>query len=195
VSFRLGIFGGTFDPIHLGHLLVAEVTRCLLRLDRVMFVPSRVPPHKGEVSTPAETRYRMVTLACESNPFFGVSDHELRRQGPSYTIETLRAFREEFPAETEHYLMIGADSARDFESWQAFEELLEESTVVVMGRPGVTASQLPERVGARTQYLSTPLIEISSSSVRRTVREGGSIRYMVTDPVEEFIRSERLYLS
>jgi len=195
VSFRVGIFGGTFDPIHLGHLLVAEVTRCLLSLDRVTFVPSRIPPHKVAVSTSAEARYRMVSLACEGNPYFGVSDHELHRDGPSYTIETLRAFREESPAATEHYLMIGADSARDFESWKAFEDLLEESTVVVMGRPGVPAEELPERIGARIQYVATPLIEISSSLVRRFVREGRSIRYMVTDPVEQFIRSERLYLS
>jgi len=195
VSLRLGIFGGTFDPIHVGHLILAELTRYLLKLDRVVFVPARVPPHKGSDPTDPEYRYRMTDLACRDNPHFEVNDLELRRDGPSYTVETLRTFRGGTPEGTEHYLLMGADSARDLETWKDHEFLLEEATVVVLARPGVGPQDLPECVGERVTVLSTPRIEISSTEIRRLVREGASIRYLVTDPVERFIRSEGLYVS
>jgi nicotinate-nucleotide adenylyltransferase len=192
VSLRLGVFGGTFDPIHLGHLILAEIAHYLLRLDRVLFVPARTPPHKGSTPTGPEHRIRMTRLATESNPHFAVSDVELRREGPSYTVDTLRTLRDENPG-AEHYLLMGADSARDLESWKDHEVLLEDSTVVVLGRPGVEASQLPPGVGRRATVLSTPHLEISSSEIRRLVRDGGPIRYLVPEPVESYIRSEGLY--
>lgn len=192
MSLRLGIFGGTFDPIHLGHLILAELARYLLRLDRVLFVPARIPPHKGSTPTDAEHRIRMTRLATEGNAHFAVSDIELGREGPSYTVDTLRALRELEP-DTEHYLLMGADSARDLESWKDHDVLLEDSTVVVLGRPGVEAVDLPPEVGRRTTVLSTPRFDISSSQIRGLVREGGPIRYLVTDPVESYIRSEGLY--
>jgi nicotinate-nucleotide adenylyltransferase len=195
VSLRLGILGGTFDPIHLGHLIVAEIARRLLRLDEVVFVPARVPPHKGSVATSPDRRFRMADLATTDNPGFRVSDVEIRREGPSYTIDTLRALRAEGPAGTEHFLLMGADSARDLASWKDHEVLLEESTVAVLGRPGVTESDLPPGLEDRVTFLDTPLVEISSTEIRRLVRRGESIRYLVTDPVESFIRSEGLYLS
>jgi nicotinate-nucleotide adenylyltransferase len=195
MSLRLGIFGGTFDPVHLGHLLLAEIVHRLLRLDRVLFVPARVPPHKEGVPTSPEQRFRMTDLACADNPHFAVSDVELRRDGPSYTIETLRALKEASPPDTEHFLMMGADSARDLESWKAHEDLLDESTVVILERPGVGESDLPPSLETRATRLPTPSVEISSTEIRRLVRAGESIRYMVTDPVERFIRSQGLYLS
>lgn len=194
MSLRLGIFGGTFDPIHLGHLIVVEIARYLLRLDRVLFVPARIPPHKGLTPTPPAHRYRMTCLATDDNPHFAVSDVELRREGPSYTVDTLRTLRDESPAGTEPYLLMGADSARDLETWKDVDVLLEESTVVVLDRPG-GGSDLPEKVRRHATLLSTPRIGISSSEVRRLVREGGTIRYLVTDPVESYIRSNGLYRS
>ncbi|GJM45089.1 MAG: putative nicotinate-nucleotide adenylyltransferase [Gemmatimonadota bacterium] len=194
MSLRLGIFGGTFDPIHLGHLILAELARYLLRLDQVLFVPARIPPHKGSTPTDAERRIRMTRLGTEGNPHFAVSDIELRREGPSYTVDTLRALRDQKP-DTEHYLLMGADSARDLESWKDHQVLLEDSTVVVMARPGVDAMDLPPSLGGRTTVLSTPQFDISSSQIRGLVREGGPIRYLVTDSVEGFIRSEGLYRS
>jgi len=195
MSLRIGIFGGTFDPIHLGHLIVAEIARCLLSLDRVLFVPAGIPPHKGSASSDPDHRLRMTDLATRDNPAFEVSDLEVRRDGPSYTVETLRALRERSPEGTLHYLLMGADSARDLESWKEHRILLEEATVVVLSRSGVRSADLPERVERRAKVLSTPVIEISSSDIRRRVREGGSIRYLVTDPVERYVRSEGLYLS
>lgn len=193
MSDRLGIFGGTFDPIHIGHLLLAELARYLLHLDRVLFVPAARPPHKGEVVASPEHRYRMTALACADNPHFEVSDLELRREGPSYTVETLRWIQRDSPAGTEPYLLIGADIARDLETWKDHERLLEESKVVVLARAGVSQSELPERVASRATVLSTPILEISSTEIRRLVRAGGSIRYQVTDPVESYIRSRGLY--
>ncbi|MEZ5065501.1 MAG: nicotinate-nucleotide adenylyltransferase [bacterium] len=193
MSFRLGIFGGTFDPIHLGHLIVAELARCLLRLDRVLFVPARIPPHKGPVATEPEHRFRMTCLATEGNPHFAVSDLELRREGPSYTVDTLRTLRAESPEGTDTYLLMGADSARDLETWKDSDILLEEATVVVADRRG--DGEIPARVRERATLLSTPLIEISSSDIRRRVRDGRTIRYLVADSVESYIRSEGLYRS
>ncbi len=192
MSLRLGVFGGTFDPIHLGHLILAEIARYLLALDRVLFIPARTPPHKGSTPTEPEHRLRMTHLATDSNPHFAVSEVELRREGPSYTVDTLRELRDENPG-AEHYLLMGADSARDLESWKDHQVLLEDSTVVVLGRPGVEATSLPPAVGRRATVLSTPHLEISSSEIRRLVRDGGTIRYLVPDNVESYIRSEGLY--
>ncbi len=195
MSLRLGIFGGTFDPIHLGHLLLAEVARRLLQLDELVFVPARVPPHKGEVPTSPQHRCHMARLATSDNPHFRVSELEIRRDGPSYTIDTLHALRAEGPPGAEHFLLMGADSARDLPSWKDHDVLLEESTVAVLGRSGIEASDLASGIGKRVRLLDTPRIEISSTDIRRLVRRGESVRYMVTQPVERFIRSEGLYLS
>lgn len=195
MSHRVGIFGGTFDPIHVGHLIVAEQARDRLRLDRVLFVPARVPPHKQAAAAHADHRYRMVCLATGDHPQFAVSDLELRREGPSYTVDTLRALQAEAPEGTRHYLLLGADSARDFGQWKEFHSLLEGTTIVVMGRPGTEQGDLPEAVALHATLLSTPLLEISSSEIRRLVREGSTVRYLVPAPVEAYIRSEGLYRS
>jgi nicotinate-nucleotide adenylyltransferase len=195
MSARLGIFGGTFDPIHVGHLIVSETARALLSLDRVVFVPARIPPHKGAEPADPAHRLRMTELACRDNPAFEVSDLELGRDGPSYTVETLRDLRDRNPGDTELYLLMGADSARDLETWKDYRVLLEEATVAVLTRAGVRTSDFPERVARLATLLPTPVIEISSSDIRRRVRDGGSIRYLVTDPVEKYVRSERLYVS
>jgi nicotinate-nucleotide adenylyltransferase len=191
MSERWGLFGGTFDPIHWGHLLLAEITRQILNLQKVFFIPARIPPHKGNVRASSEHRYRMAQLACEGNPYFEVSDVEIRREGPSYTVDTLRSFRTK-DANAEIYLIMGADSAQDLGSWKDHETILEHSNVVVLGRTGVAGDRVSQRAGART-VLPTPLIELSSSDIRRQVHEGKSIRYLVTDSVEKYIRAENLY--
>lgn len=193
MTLRLGVFGGTFDPIHLGHLLVAEVARQILDLHRVLFVPARVPPHKGEGVASPEQRYRMTALACEPNPHFEVSDVEIRREGPSYTVDTVRVLRGQSPSGAEFFLMLGADSARDFGSWKDHESLLNDAKIVVLGRPGVGEDTVPSAFASRLTFLRTPLLEISSSDIRRRVNSGASIRYMVTDAVNDYIRVERLY--
>jgi nicotinate-nucleotide adenylyltransferase len=191
----VGIFGGTFDPIHVGHLIVAEQARDLLHLDQVLFVPARMPPHKVQATASAEQRFRMTSLAVEDNPAFAVSDLELRREGPSYTVETLRALRATAPTGARHYLLLGADSARDLEQWREHETLLGDSTVVVLERPGVGREAMPPSVGRHATFLSTPRLDISSTEIRRRVRQGGTVRYLVPVPVENYIRSEGLYRS
>lgn len=193
MSLRLGLFGGTFDPIHVGHLILAEITHEMLDLDRLVFIPARVPPHKRGARASAEHRLRMTELAAADNPHFDVSDVEIRRDGPSYTVETLRHLREENPPGTEHYLLMGADSARDLESWREHEELLRSSTVVVLARSGVDPEDLPPAVAANARVLATPLVEVSSTEIRQRVGTGRTIRYLVTEPVAEYIRSQGLY--
>lgn len=196
MSLRVGIFGGTFDPIHWGHLVVAEQARDQLRLDRVLFVPARTPPHKRDAAAGADHRFRMTHLATEDHPQFAVSDLELRREGPSYTIDTLRALQAADAAGgARHYLLLGADSARDLEQWREFDTLLEDTCVVVLRRPGTGPQDLPPRVGSRATFLSTPLLEVSSREIRRLVREGRTVRYLVPAPVETYIRTEGLYRS
>jgi nicotinate-nucleotide adenylyltransferase len=193
VSSRVGVFGGTFDPIHLGHLITAEAARRLLALTRVLFVPARVPPHKRKVATPPEQRHHMVVLACADNPHFAVSDVEMHRGGPSYTIETLRALGSDYPAGTEFFLIMGADSVLEIASWKDSDALLAAANVVVLGRPGYELQELPTALADRITVLSTPLVEISSTDIRRLAREGESIRYLVTDSVADYIRSAGLY--
>ena len=192
MSERWGLFGGTFDPIHWGHLLLAEITRQILNLHRVFLIPARIPPHKGQVRASSEQRYRMAQLACEGNPYFEVSDVEIRREGPSYTVDTLRSFRSK-AADAELYLIMGADSAKDLGSWKDHETILEQSNVIVLGRTGVAGDAISARLSPRIKFLPTPLIELSSSDVRRQVQMGGSLRYMVTESVERYIRAENLY--
>ena len=192
MSERWGLLGGTFDPIHWGHLLLAEITRQILNLHKVFFIPARIPPHKGNVRASSEQRYQMARLACEGNPYFEVSDVEIRREGPSYTVDTLRSFRIR-NANAEIYLIMGADSAQDLGSWKDHETILEQSNVVVLGRSSVGKDVVSTRLGARITILPTPLIELSSSDIRRQVHAGGSIRYMVTESVEKYIRAENLY--
>ncbi|MAF27537.1 MAG: nicotinate-nucleotide adenylyltransferase [Gemmatimonadota bacterium] len=192
---RLGIFGGTFDPIHTGHLIIAAAAADRLRLDQVLFVPARVPPHKGPVGTSAEHRYRMVVLAIDGNPGFSASNAELGRDGPSYTVETLRDFRRDSPSGTELFLIMGTDSILEIESWKDYDTLLEESEVVVLARQGSGTEGLPAAIRDRITLLPTPLVEISSSEIRAAVRDGRSIRYLVAESVEEYIRSQGLYIS
>lgn len=192
MSERWGLFGGTFDPIHWGHLLLAEITRQILNLHKVFFIPARMPPHKGNVHASSEQRYQMARLACEGHPHFEVSDVEIRREGPSYTVDTLRSFRIR-NANAEIYLIMGADSAQDLGSWKDHETILEQSNVVVLGRSGVGGDAVSSRLGARITILPTPFIELSSSDIRRQVHAGRSIRYMVTESVEKYIRAENLY--
>ncbi len=137
---RVGILGGTFDPLHLGHFRAAESVREAMALDRVLFVPARIPPHKaGPGITPAEDRYRMVRAAVEKEPLFEVSRIELDRNGPSFTIDTLMGLENEMPG-SKVFFITGADSFRDIRTWHRWEELLESYSLVVHGRPGSALS-------------------------------------------------------
>ncbi len=190
---RLGLFGGTFDPPHLGHLALAEWARDELKLDRVVFMPAARPPHKrGRVRTPTAARLAMARLAVRGHRGFEVSALEAGRRGPSYTVDTLRALRDRSPG-AEWFLLLGQDSLAELASWKDPEALVRLATPVVAARPGARARRAARVFGRRVVWLDNPGIEVSSSGIRERVRRGRSIRYLVPDAVARYIARAGLY--
>lgn len=194
---RLGIFGGTFDPIHYGHLRLAEEARDTLRLDRVLFVPNQVSPFKtGATTTPGRQRAQMVAAAIADHAQFALWDGELQREGPSYTVETLRSLRALHP-DAELYFLTGTDAVRDLPQWREPEALLSLARFVAAARPGVSVDQvrdaLPENWRARVDFLPMAGLEISSTALRERVADGRSIRYLTPPAVVQFIQANALY--
>ncbi len=197
---KIGIFGGTFDPIHMGHMIVAETIMDEFGLDQVVFIPAAVPPHKlGRQISPARDRYMMTMLATCSNPRFQVSDMEMHRQGPSYSRDTLAQLIEKHGADAEFYFVVGADSVVSLHTWNRIDELLGMCHFIGASRPGCMPdmSKIQERFGPlaeKIHCLETPELEISSTEIRKRVRQGKTIRYIVPEAVEQYIYKEKLYL-
>lgn len=201
MTSRLGLLGGTFDPVHLGHLIVAEEVRVQLGLEKVLFIPARQSPLKQDrLSSAVEHRLAMVRMAVASNPYFAVSTVEIERGIPSYTIETVRYLLGEAGPGTSLYFLVGRDQAASLPRWKDPGPLSEICQLVFMSRPGWSPldfafleSYIP---GARQRVTSVevPAIGISSTDIRRRVRQGLSIRYLVPANVEEYIQSHQLYI-
>ena len=198
MTTRIGILGGTFDPIHYGHLAIAEEARVALQFERVLLIPAARQPLKqgGHAATPAQ-RLKMVRLACASNAAFEVSAIEIKRDGPSYTVESLRALRHQGIGEL--HFILGADAAAELYRWHAAQEIITLARIVVVGRPGVVLDRAAlERglpgVSAQMTVLEGPQLEISSTALRRRVAAGLPIRYQTPDRVVEYIAAHRLYL-
>ncbi len=199
---RLGIFGGSFDPVHYGHLLLAECCRTQCRLDRVLFVPAAVAPHKKQQHpTAADHRLEMLQLAIAGHEPFDVSRLEIDRGGVSYTVETLRQLKAE-DASRELFLLIGADSLDDLPTWREPGEICALATIVVVARPDAAVpdfstlkAKLPadQRAYVRGQTVVMPLIELSSSAIRDSVAHGASIRFQTPRAVEKYIETHGLY--
>jgi nicotinate-nucleotide adenylyltransferase len=199
---RIGVFGGTFDPVHLGHLILAEQCRQLGRLDQVLFVPAARPPHKQQVDvTPFAQRVEMLSLAISGQPAFRIDELEKDRPGPSYTVETLGEIHQREPT-AELFLLIGGDMLRDLAMWHRPVEIVALATLLVTGRPGMdlaSAGELRARLGLpvesalRMEIVHSPLIGIASNDLRRQVRQGRSIRYQVPRAVEAYIEDKQLY--
>ena len=198
---KIGILGGSFNPVHLGHLILAEQIREAAGLGKVLFIPASCPPHKpGAELAAAEHRIEMVRLAIEGNPFFEASDVELRRGGVSYTIDTILALRREHPGDDFHFI-IGADSVPELPTWCRTCELVDLCTFLIGSRPGhdIAWNLLTQALPARTiellrkNVISTIPIGISSSAIRLRIRENRSIRYLVPREVEEYIGRNKLY--
>lgn len=188
---RLGIFGGTFDPPHVGHLIVAQDAWAALDLDRVLFVPAASPPHKvGRVRTPAELRLEMVRAATAGDERFEVDELELRREGPSYTVDTLRELRERDPGAALFFLL-GADQFRGFAEWREPEEIARLARLVVLSRSGQESVAPP--IDAPRHELGVTRIDVSATEIRRRVAAGEPIRYLVPPAVEAIIQREGLY--
>jgi nicotinate-nucleotide adenylyltransferase len=190
--------GGTFDPIHFGHLVTAEEVRVKFGLDEVVFVPCGIPPHKkGYEVTPAEHRYLMVVLATASNPHFTASRVEIDRAGPSYAIDTLRFFKQHYGEGTHLYFITGADAILEIMTWRDSEELFRLCRFVAATRPGYHLDELEKRLTAEqvahVDVVTVPGIEISSTDVRQRVKAGLPIRYLVPAETESYIRKYGLY--
>lgn len=194
---KLGVMGGTFDPIHLGHLAAAENARFYYNLDRVLFMLSAQPPHKeGQSVTSAFHRLRMLELAVADNCHFEVSTLEMRRSGASYTVDTLKQLHREL-AEPQLYFLMGSDSLFDLVNWYHYEELADLCTLVSISRPGFANGEayrsLPDRVRAKTSILEVPGLEISSTELKRRLQQGEPIRYLLPVAVEAYIKEHNLY--
>ena len=197
---RLGILGGTFDPIHIGHLIIAEEARVSLKLDQVLFVPTGQPWMKADRSiSSACHRLNMVGLATESNPFFKVSDIEIKRPGETYTVDTLKHLREELEDQDELFLILGMDSLSKFGNWKQSGEILDTCTLVAAPRPGSAEvdlrllDQIKSGTADNIASLNAPLIDISGEEIRRRVGEGLPVRYQVVEQVEKYIYDNGLY--
>jgi nicotinate-nucleotide adenylyltransferase len=192
---RIGIFGGTFDPPHLGHVTVAGDVADALALDRVLWVPARVSPHKlGRGVTSPEARLAMVRAAAAEDPRFQVSEVELERPGPSYTVDTLRDLRARWPG-AEIYLILGADQLRVFASWRGPEEILRLATLALMDREGEDASGLAPGLPGMERAVHVPVtrVDVSATRVREAVAAGEDVSAMVPAGVWAVIDGEGLY--
>lgn len=186
----VGLFGGSFDPVHNGHLIVAQALLEQLGLDQLRFVPAREQPFKrGTHAASAEHRVRMVALAIEGEPRFQLEPIELDRPGPSYTVDTLRALAAREPG-VEFTLLVGSDAAQDLDKWHQAPELARLARIVAFGRAG--SPVIPSRLVSAT--VTVPELEISATDLRMRLKSGRSIRYRVPDPVVQYIRENRLYL-
>ncbi len=197
---RLGLFGGTFDPIHLGHLLLAEQCREQCSLDEVWFLPSGTPPHKMRREiTPGKVRAEMIELAISGHSPFRVCRDEIERDEVSYTFQTLHRLRDADPSR-ELYFLIGADSLWDLPTWREPAQVLHLATVVAVNRGGMPLPEIPDITlrlngadASRIMVIGMPDVQISSSDIRSRVREGKSIRYMTPRAVEMYIAQHGLY--
>ncbi|MCD6117605.1 nicotinate-nucleotide adenylyltransferase [bacterium] len=192
---RIGLFGGTFDPIHTGHLIIAEAVRTGLCLDKIFFIPAGSPPHKIQNTvTEAGLRLEMVKIAIHDYPYFHVSDIEIGRKGKSFTIDTIRMFQNspDF-ADDEFVLIIGCDNFLGLGNWYQPDEVLKSIDTVVAVRPGFDLSKAEKRFINKVKIIKTPLIDISSSQIRESVHNGESVSFWVPENVKQFIETKGLY--
>ena len=217
-----GLFGGTFNPIHTGHLRIAEEVREAFNLSKVYFIPSAIPPHKNSTGlADAGDRFEMIRRAVAAHPDFVASDAELKRQGRSYSIDTVRYFKTVLPENAPCYLMVGSDAFFEIDTWKAFDALFDHIPIIVMRRPGPDTGQdgpyhrkiadhLSTRVSPGYRFLADPAVfehprkqpvflfdvtslDISSTRIRHLIRQGRSVRFLVPDSVNEYIHSRGLY--
>ncbi len=199
---RVGIMGGTFDPIHQGHLVTAEAARSKFKLDKVVFVPSGRPPHKrGQTIVGGENRYLMTVIATSTNPYFEVSRTEIDRQGESYAIDTVRYFKSIMNYDSELFFITGADAILEIVTWKDVEELLESCKFIAATRPGFDLDKLRERLSSKLSEvhlrkivdINVPAMAISSTDIRDRVKKGYPIKYLLPEAVENFIEKNELY--
>ncbi len=181
--------GGTFDPPHLGHLILAEEAVRQLNLDKVIFMPSFIPPHKKVRQNNPQSRYRMAALSCNGNPAFEASRIEIDRGSVSYSVDTLRTLKKKYGNRAELFFIIGSDWVRSLNKWKNIKEILRLARFAVAARPEARVRNLKKGL----VVINMPLIGISSTDIRHRVKKYASIRYLVPEAVEKFIKKSRLY--
>ena len=186
---KVGILGGTFNPVHIGHLILAEEAREKLGLGKIIFVPANLPPHKdnGDIAD-AGKRLEMLKLAVKGNKHFGVSDIEIKRQGRSYTIDTIREFKKKYPSE-ELYFIIGSDLLKYLDAWKDLNEINKMVKFVAATRPGYPLESIPSYI----ETLKIRAVDVSGFEVRECIKENKSFRYLVPEAVFNFINKKKLY--
>ena len=190
---KICLFGGTFDPPHIGHLLISQTICEVEEFDKILFIPAYNPPHKKDIS-PIDHRVEMVKLSISGNPKFEFSDIEIKREGISYTIDTIRELKKEMNLTRENtYYLMGSDSLLEFHNWREPEAILNECQVIVAIRPGFRPSDIQHWILHRIQFANIPRYEIASTTIRARWIENMTIRYMVTLPVWDYIHENKLY--
>lgn len=197
---KIGIMGGTFDPIHNGHLILAEYARTTFGLDKILFIPTGKPPHKDKDSISSNShRYNMTLFAINSNPYYLISSIEIQRESIAYTIDTIKYLKSKFNY-TDFYFILGSDSLYQIHKWKDYKELLGLCNFIVAKRQDldndnlkVKIKELSELYGSPLSILESPLIDISSTEIRNRVKKGLSIKYLVPESVEQYIEKNKLY--
>lgn len=187
---RIGVLGGTFNPIHMGHLAVAQMAKEAIHLEKVIFVPSHLPPHKNLRSVaPSRDRFAMVHLAIRKNPAFTISGFEIKKKGKSYTIDTLWHFRRIFSKDVQLFFIIGGDTLAQLKNWKYIKDIVKIATFIVVNRPG----QYKKITDIPYYSVAMPGVDISSSYIRQRIAQGKTVKYFVPDPIVEYIRRHHLY--
>jgi len=196
----VGVMGGTFDPPHIAHLIIAELARVRLKLDKVIFIPAGEPWMKSDrIVTSADERVEMVSLGISSNPAFSLSLLEVKRPGPSYTIDTIEQLSGEIGSDMSLFLLLGWDSVAEMPSWRAPDRITKMARIVAFPRPGFTRPEPGDLENAipgitkRMIYVDGPYLDISSTCIRQMIKEGKSVRYLVPDRVRQYIDEHNLY--
>jgi len=188
---RIGILGGTFNPIHIGHLTIAQMVHEQLKLDKVIFVPSNLPPHKSSKNVASsKDRYHMISLAIRENSRFEISDFEIKKAGKSYSIETVGYFRDYYPTGTKIFFIIGNDLLSTLPAWKHVNEILKIVTFVSVNRPGFKERKSKIKV----RSITVPGLQTSSSYVRQRITAGKTVKYLVPDDVLRYIQQKKLYI-
>lgn len=187
---KIGILGGTFNPLHIGHLILAEETREKLKLDKVIFVPTYLPPHKDNSDIAyAKDRYQMIKLAIKTNSYFYVSDMEIKRDGQSYTIDTIKELKRIYPGD-DLYFITGSDLLKYLDDWKDLGEIIQMVKFIVATRPGYPLEEIPSYIST----ISIRAVDVSAFEIRKAIKENRSFRYLVPEVVFNYINKKKLYL-
>jgi len=189
---KSALFGGCFNPIHYGHLILAETALEYFDLDKVIFIPTANPPHKSTGLAPANDRYRMVKLAIENNPYFSLSRIEMGRRGKSYTYQTIAFYQKRYPRD-KFFFLTGSDTLLELETWKKGREILKECSFLVGIRPGFPLEKIDKKILKAVHFFPIPGLNISGREIRTKIQQGKEIKYFLPERVKEYILENGLY--